>query len=50
MRSEERGQGLLEYGIILVLVAVLLILLLVLLGRGTTDMYSNIISQVVPAL
>jgi Flp pilus assembly pilin Flp len=40
----------LEYGIILVLVAVLLILLLVLLGRGTGDMYSNIISQVVPAL
>jgi pilus assembly protein Flp/PilA len=50
MGSDECGQGLVEYGVILVLVAVLLILLVVLLGNGINSMYSNIVTEVVPAL
>lgn len=41
-RLRERGQGLVEYAFILVLVAVLLILAVETLGHQTNSLYSNI--------
>jgi pilus assembly protein Flp/PilA len=40
-----RGQGLVEYALILVFVAVVVIALLVILGPGLTDIYGNIIDH-----
>ena len=40
--DHERGQGLVEYGLILVLVAVFVILTVQILGHQTTNLYSNI--------
>ncbi|GAP14482.1 Flp/Fap pilin component [Longilinea arvoryzae] len=42
----EKGQGLVEYALIFVLVVVLAILLLVLFGSGVGNMYSNITNTV----
>jgi pilus assembly protein Flp/PilA len=39
----EHGQGLVEYALILVFVAVVLIALLVILGPGISNIYSNIV-------
>ena len=44
--SKERGQGLVEYALILIFVAVVLVLLLVILGPGVANTYSNIISSI----
>ena len=41
-----RGQGLVEYALILVLVAVAAIVILALLGPGIANMFSNIISNI----
>jgi pilus assembly protein Flp/PilA len=38
-----RGQGLVEYALLLIFVAVVLIALLVILGPGITNVYENII-------
>jgi pilus assembly protein Flp/PilA len=38
----ERGQGMLEYGMIIVLVAILVMVLLLVLGPGTGNMFSNV--------
>lgn len=40
-----RGQGLVEYALILVFVAVVLIAILTVLGPGLTDIYENIIAN-----
>lgn len=40
-----RGQGLVEYALILIFVAVVLIAILTILGPGLTDIYSNIIAH-----
>mgnify|MGYP006952624004 CR=1 FL=1 len=42
----EEGQGLLEYAMILILVAMIVIVVLVLLGPAVGNLYSNIISQI----
>ena len=41
----EQGQGLVEYALILVLVAMAVLLILALLGPAIGDAYSNIISN-----
>lgn len=41
----EEGQGLVEYGLILVLVAIIVIAILALLGPTVGNMYSSIVSQ-----
>ena len=41
-----KGQGLLEYAIILVLVAIVVLVVLVLLGPAIGNMYSNVIVNV----
>ncbi len=41
-QPSERGQGMLEYGMIIVLVAILVMVLLLVLGPGTGNMFSNV--------
>ena len=41
-RRAERGQSLVEYAFILILVAILLILAVQVLGHQTTQLYSNV--------
>jgi pilus assembly protein Flp/PilA len=41
-----RGQGLVEYAMLIMLVALLLIVLLVVFGQGVGNMYSNIILNI----
>jgi Flp pilus assembly pilin Flp len=41
-RAAEEGQGLVEYVLILMLVAILLILSVAILGHQTSDLYSNV--------
>jgi len=42
----ESGQGLVEYALILVLVALVLIVVLSIFGIGLADAYSNIIDKI----
>lgn len=42
---KERAQGLVEYALILLFVAIVLVFVLTLLGGGLTNMYQNIITQ-----
>lgn len=41
--SGEKGQGLLEYSIIIMLIAIVVILLLVILGPAVGNMFSNVV-------
>jgi len=43
-RAYEKGQGLVEYGMILVLVAVIVIVVVFLLGPGIGNMFSQVVS------
>lgn len=40
------GQGLVEYAMILVLVAVMVIIILAMFGTGVGNMFSNIVSNI----
>mgnify|MGYP000191622032 CR=1 FL=1 len=42
----ERGQGLVEYALILILVAVVVLIVLALLGPAIGNMFSNIITLI----
>ena len=42
----EKGQGLVEYGMILILVAIAVIVLLVVLGPSVGDLYSNVVANI----
>jgi pilus assembly protein Flp/PilA len=42
----EKGQGLVEYALILVFVAVVVIIILALLGPAVGNIFSNLISQI----
>ena len=44
--SRTRGQGLVEYAMLIMLVALLLIVLLLIFGQGVGNMYSNIILSI----
>jgi Flp pilus assembly pilin Flp len=41
-RADERGQGLVEYGMIIMFVAIFVILAVQFLGKQTNQLYSNI--------
>jgi pilus assembly protein Flp/PilA len=41
-RREERGQGMVEYALILMLVAIVVLVAIQVLGHSTTGLYSNI--------
>jgi pilus assembly protein Flp/PilA len=43
-RRDERGQGMVEYAFILVLVAMVVLVSVVVLGKQTSNLYSNISS------
>ncbi len=43
---EENGQGLVEYSLILLLIAIALIIVLTVYGRDLADVYSNIIDNI----
>lgn len=43
--SDEEGQGLVEYALILVLVAVVVIAILVVLGPAIYDVYENVVES-----
>ena len=45
-RHYQRAQGLVEYAMILIIVAVLIVILVYVLGGAIGDMYSNIIATV----
>lgn len=44
--SKEKGQGLVEYALILILVAVVVLVVLALLGPAIGNMFSNITSRI----
>lgn len=41
-----RGQGLLEYGLVIILIAIIVLVVLVVFGGGVGNMFSNIIANV----
>jgi pilus assembly protein Flp/PilA len=43
-RYDERGQGMVEYGLILVLIAVVVVLVLGILGHQVQNVFSNVSS------
>ena len=43
-RAGERGQGMVEYAFILLLIALVVIVSVMVLGRTTTNLYSNVSS------
>jgi len=43
--SSPRGQGLVEYALLLVLVSIIVIIILALFGSGVGNMFSNVISN-----
>ncbi|MBI3361290.1 MAG: pilus assembly protein [Chloroflexi bacterium] len=43
--SAERGQGLLEYALIISLVAIIVLVMLVVLGPAVGNLYSNIMAN-----
>ena len=45
LRRSEEGQGLVEYALILIFVAVMMIILITLIGPAIGNMYSNIVTQ-----
>jgi pilus assembly protein Flp/PilA len=40
--SHKEGQGMVEYGLILVLIAIVVIVILTLVGHNVSDLYSNV--------
>lgn len=47
--NEEKGQSMVEYGLIIGLVAVVVVAVLILLGPQIADMFQNIIDQLAGA-
>lgn len=46
MLAARKGQGLVEYALILILVALVVIVILALFGPGIGNMYSNVIHNI----
>lgn len=46
LREQLEGQGLIEYALIMMLVAVIIIIVLALLGPAIGNMFSNVITQI----
>ncbi|MGH7643542.1 MAG: hypothetical protein ACRENX_11155 [Candidatus Dormibacteria bacterium] len=49
LRSGSPGQGMVEYSLILVLVAIVVLVIFIVLGHRVSDMYSNINNGLVAA-
>jgi pilus assembly protein Flp/PilA len=47
-RAGQRGQGMVEYAFILVMIAVVVLISVVVLGKQTSNLYSNIASGLGP--
>jgi pilus assembly protein Flp/PilA len=45
-KEQEKGQGLVEYALILVLVAIIVLMVLILLGPAIGNVFSNVILYV----
>ena len=43
---DERGQGLVEYGLIILLVALVVLILLVFVGPAIGNMFSNVVAHI----
>lgn len=46
LRDTQRGQGLIEYGLAIVLVAVIAMAILVMLGPAISELFSNIVTAI----
>jgi pilus assembly protein Flp/PilA len=46
MRARERGQGLVEYALILILVTIVVIVLVTIFGQAVGNMFSNIVANI----
>jgi pilus assembly protein Flp/PilA len=46
LKVRSKGQGLMEYALILILVAVIVLVILALLGPAVGRMFSNVVSKV----
>jgi pilus assembly protein Flp/PilA len=46
LNEEELGQGLLEYALILILVAIVVMALIIIFGPAVGNMFSNVISNI----
>jgi pilus assembly protein Flp/PilA len=46
LAPEEKGQGLLEYAMILALVAIIVIVVLALLGPATGNLFSSVVKNI----
>jgi pilus assembly protein Flp/PilA len=46
IKKGERGQGLLEYALILVLVVIIVMIVLVILGPAVGNMFSNVVASI----
>ena len=44
--TSEKGQGMIEYAMILILVAIIILVVLVLLGPAVGNLYSNVMSNI----
>lgn len=44
--QKERGQGLMEYALIIILVAVIVLVILALLGPAVGQMFSNVVQKI----
>jgi pilus assembly protein Flp/PilA len=44
--SSSKGQGLVEYALLIILVAIVVLILLALFGGGVGNMFSNIVSNI----
>jgi pilus assembly protein Flp/PilA len=46
LSEHQSGQGLVEYGLVIILVAILVIVILVFLGPATSNLFSNVVSNI----
>lgn len=46
MRSDARGQGLVEYALIMLLVALIVLIVLALLGPAIANIFSNVVANI----
>jgi pilus assembly protein Flp/PilA len=43
---QDRGQGMTEFGVIIMLVAIVVIVLLILMGPSIGNMFSNVVAEI----
>lgn len=46
VRSDARGQGLVEYALIMLLVALIVLIILALLGPAIANIFSNVVANI----